>query len=199
MICFLFCLILKVKILKKCKIAKFRVKNGEISPEFSPNLSQEKPQILGSKVAFRSYSIDRFMICGAFYDENFYKNAYKGLMWHKKKPQITPPPHIPLFMSLAHGSRGFASAIIAARYITALICDFCNTTRNKIHSDINENCDEIYKKTCEKTHNEIYKEVCENTCTEPLFIPRKFIREIHPARFLIHTLKIENLKLLKSK
>lgn len=151
-------------------------------PEFSPNLLQEKPQILGSKVAFRSYSIDRFMICGAFYDENFYKNAYKGLMWHKKKPQITPPPHIPLFMSLAHGSRGFASAIIAARYITALICDFCNTTLNATRN-------EIYKKTCEKTLNEIYKEVCENTCTEPLFIPRKFIREIHPARFLIRTLK----------
>lgn len=107
----------------------------------------ERLEILGAKVGFRSYSTDRFAIFGAFYDETFYKNAYKSLLWSKNKAQISPQniPH--LFISTAHGSRGFGTAIIAARYLCALICN------------------------------------------EPLFLPKKFIPAIHPARFLIRALK----------
>ena len=107
----------------------------------------EKLEIIGSKVGFRSYSSDRFMIVGAFYDEKFYKNAYKSLFWSKNKPQVSPKNEPHLFLSSAHGSRGFATAPIAARYLCALLCD------------------------------------------EPLFIPKKFIPAIHPARFLIRALK----------
>ena len=107
----------------------------------------EKLEFVGAKVGFRSYSSDRFAIFGAFYDEKFYKNAYKGLLWSKNKTQISPQnvPH--LFISTAHGSRGFGTAIIAARYLCALICG------------------------------------------EPLFLPKKFIPAIHPARFLIRALQ----------
>ena len=108
---------------------------------------QTEPEIIGSRASLRSYSSDRFMICGSFYDECFYKNAYKDLLWSKNKPQIYPKSTLPLYFSLAHGSRGFASAVIAARYLCALICN------------------------------------------EPLFIPKKFISQIHPARFLIRRLK----------
>ena len=107
----------------------------------------EKLEIVGAKVGFRSYSSDRFAIFGAFYDEKFYKNAYKSLLWSKNKAQI-PPQNVPhLYLSSAHGSRGFGTAIIAARYLCALING------------------------------------------EPLFLPKKFIPAIHPARFLIRALK----------
>ena len=108
---------------------------------------QNEPEIIGARVGFRSYSSDRFMVCGGFYDEGSYKNAYKDLLWSKKNPQSYPQSALPLYFSLAHGSRGFATAVIAARYLCGLICD------------------------------------------EPLFIPKKFIRDIHPARFLIRALK----------
>lgn len=107
----------------------------------------ETLEIIGARVGFRSYSSDRFAIMGAFYDEKFYKQAYKSLLWSKNKAQVLPQnvPHV--YLSIAHGSRGFATAILAARYICALIND------------------------------------------EPLFLPKKFISCVHPARFLIRRLK----------
>lgn len=44
-----------------------------------------KLEIIGSKVGFRSYSSDRFMIVGNAYDEAFYKEEYKALLWTKKR------------------------------------------------------------------------------------------------------------------
>lgn len=113
--------------------------------EFLKN--DEKLEIIGSKVGFRSYSSDRFAIIGAFYDEKYYKTAYKSLLWSKNKAQKAPQnvPH--LYLNIAHGSRAFATAILAARYLCALIDN------------------------------------------EPLFVPKKFISCIHPARFLIRKLK----------
>ena len=107
----------------------------------------EKLEIIGAKVGFRSYSSDRFGVFGAFYDESFYKEVYKSLLWNKNKAQVLPKNTPHLYLSVAHGSRGFATAIIAARYLCALIED------------------------------------------EPLFLPKKFIPCIHPARFLIRKLK----------
>ena len=78
-------------------------------------------EIIGSKVAFRSYSSDRFPIIGALYDEDYYINTYKKLFWTKNKAQNDPKYINNLYISSAFGSRGFASAIIAARYICALI------------------------------------------------------------------------------
>ncbi|KAA6224718.1 bifunctional tRNA (5-methylaminomethyl-2-thiouridine)(34)-methyltransferase MnmD/FAD-dependent 5-carboxymethylaminomethyl-2-thiouridine(34) oxidoreductase MnmC [Campylobacter sp. LR185c] len=80
-------------------------------------------KLIGSKVGFRSYSSDRFAIIGAFYDEEFYKNAYKGLLWTKQRPQILPKNHDNLYLNFGHGSRGFSTSIIAARYLCALICN----------------------------------------------------------------------------
>lgn len=109
--------------------------------------NDEKLEIIGSKVAFRSYSSDRFAVIGAFYDEEYYEKAYKSLLWSKNKAQ-EPPLNLPhLYINAAHGSRGFGTAIIAARYLCALINN------------------------------------------EPLFLPKKFISCIHPARFLIRKLK----------
>ena len=81
----------------------------------------ESLEVLASRVSFRSYSSDRFMIAGAFYDEEYYKNAYKKLFWNKNKAQQMPKNIENMYLSTAHGSRAFASAIIAARYISALI------------------------------------------------------------------------------
>ncbi|AJC86128.1 bifunctional tRNA (5-methylaminomethyl-2-thiouridine)(34)-methyltransferase MnmD/FAD-dependent 5-carboxymethylaminomethyl-2-thiouridine(34) oxidoreductase MnmC [Campylobacter sp. RM16704] len=86
-------------------------------------LKDTKLEILGGKVGFRSYSSDRFAIAGQAYDEKFYLQNYKALLWHKDKAQISPNGFIPLYFSIAHGSRAFASAIICARVISSLIFD----------------------------------------------------------------------------
>ena len=81
----------------------------------------ERLEILGSRVGFRSYSSDRFIIAGKFYDENFYKNEYKALLWSKQKAQNLPQNTKNLYFSFAHGSRGFSTSVLAARYLCALI------------------------------------------------------------------------------
>ena len=83
----------------------------------------EKIEIIGSRVGFRSYSSDRFCIAGAAYDEEFYKQNYKALLWHKNKPQISPQNIPNLYLSLAQGSRAFSSSALCARYLCALIND----------------------------------------------------------------------------
>lgn len=83
----------------------------------------EEIEIIGSRVGFRSYSSDRFCIAGAAYDEEFYKQNYKALLWHKNKPQIFPQNIPNLYLSLAQGSRAFSSSVLCARYLCALIND----------------------------------------------------------------------------
>lgn len=75
----------------------------------------------GSKVGFRSYSSDRFAIIGAAYDEKFYKECYKDLLWTKNKEQKLPQNIPNLYLNFAHGSRAFSTAVLAARYLCALI------------------------------------------------------------------------------
>ncbi|EFO9213834.1 bifunctional tRNA (5-methylaminomethyl-2-thiouridine)(34)-methyltransferase MnmD/FAD-dependent 5-carboxymethylaminomethyl-2-thiouridine(34) oxidoreductase MnmC [Campylobacter lari] len=86
-------------------------------------LHDENLEIMGGKVGFRSYSSDRFAIAGQAYDENFYMQNYKALLWHKNKNQVIPNDFIPLYFSIAHGSRAFASAIVCARVMSSLIFD----------------------------------------------------------------------------
>ncbi|MDX2322689.1 bifunctional tRNA (5-methylaminomethyl-2-thiouridine)(34)-methyltransferase MnmD/FAD-dependent 5-carboxymethylaminomethyl-2-thiouridine(34) oxidoreductase MnmC [Campylobacter hepaticus] len=104
-------------------------------------------KIMGSKVGFRSYSSDRFMIIGQAYDEMFYKQEYKALLWTKDKAQKIPKNSHNLYFNFAHGSRGFSTSVLSARYLCALINN------------------------------------------EPLFLQKKYIHAIHPARFLIRKLK----------
>lgn len=77
--------------------------------------------IKGSRVGFRSYSSDRFAIVGAAYDEAFYKQEYKALLWTKNKAQVLPQNIPNLYLNLAHGSRAFSTSVLAARYLCALI------------------------------------------------------------------------------
>ncbi|EFV11360.1 5-methylaminomethyl-2-thiouridine methyltransferase [Campylobacter jejuni subsp. jejuni 327] len=106
-----------------------------------------KLEIIGSKVGFRSYSSDRFMIVGNAYDEVFYKEEYKALLWTKNKEQKLAKISCNLYFNFAHGSRGFSTSVLAARYLCALINN------------------------------------------EPLYLEKKYIHAIHPARFLIRKLK----------
>ncbi|EIU8237101.1 bifunctional tRNA (5-methylaminomethyl-2-thiouridine)(34)-methyltransferase MnmD/FAD-dependent 5-carboxymethylaminomethyl-2-thiouridine(34) oxidoreductase MnmC, partial [Campylobacter jejuni] len=80
-----------------------------------------KLEIIGSKVGFRSYSSDRFMIVGNAYDEAFYKEKYKALLWTKNKEQKPAKMSCNLYFNFAHGSRGFSTSVLAARYLCALI------------------------------------------------------------------------------
>lgn len=111
----------------------------------SAQIQKLKEKIISSRASFRSYSSDRFAVIGQHFDEDFYKQNYKSLHW--KRPPISPPKSMNLFYNFAHGSRGFSSAILAARYLCSLIND------------------------------------------EPLGFYADFIKQIHPARFLIRKLK----------
>lgn len=117
-------------------------KNANISEEdnvqnianISEFLNDENLKIINAKVGFRSYSSDRFCIVGQAYDEEYFLQNYKALLWHKNKKQKIPPPYIPLYFSAAHGSRGLASSVIAARLIASLICNEPNFFNDFLHS-----------------------------------------------------------------
>ena len=80
-------------------------------------------QIIGSKVGYRSYSGDRFALIGRLYDEDFYKDSYKSLLWTKGKPN-PHPKYVPnVYVSTAHGSRGLCTAVLGAEIICDLIFD----------------------------------------------------------------------------
>ena len=91
-------------------------------PENSSSIAAKIPQnirIIGSKVGYRSYSGDRFALIGRLYDEDFYKDSYKSLLWTKGKSN-PHPKYVPnVYVSTAHGSRGLCTAVLGAE----LICD----------------------------------------------------------------------------
>jgi len=97
-----------------------------LTPENLSNGTIKTPQnvrIIGSKVGYRSYSGDRFALIGRLYDEDFYKDSYKSLLWTKGKPN-PHPKYVPnVYVSTAHGSRGLCTAVLGAELICDLIFD----------------------------------------------------------------------------
>ena len=95
-------------------------------PEKSSSIAPKIPQnirIIGSKVGYRSYSGDRFALIGRLYDEDFYKDSYKSLLWTKGKSN-PHPKYVPnVYVSTAHGSRGLCTAVLGAELICDLIFD----------------------------------------------------------------------------
>lgn len=96
------------------------------APENSSSIAAKVPQnvrIIGSKVGYRSYSGDRFPLIGRLYDEYFYKDSYKSLLWTKGKSN-PHPKYVPnVYASTAHGSRGLCTAVLGAELICDLIFD----------------------------------------------------------------------------
>ena len=96
------------------------------APENSSSIAPKIPQnvrIIGSKVGSRSYSGDRFPLIGRLYDEDFYKDTYKSLLWTKGKSN-PHPKYVPnVYASTAHGSRGLCTAVLGAELICDLIFD----------------------------------------------------------------------------
>ncbi|WP_299028250.1 bifunctional tRNA (5-methylaminomethyl-2-thiouridine)(34)-methyltransferase MnmD/FAD-dependent 5-carboxymethylaminomethyl-2-thiouridine(34) oxidoreductase MnmC [uncultured Campylobacter sp.] len=96
------------------------------APEKSSNIAAKIPQnvrIIGSKVGYRSYSGDRFPLIGRLYNEDFYKDTYKSLLWTKGKSN-PHPKYVPnVYVSTAHGSRGLCTAVLGAELICDLIFD----------------------------------------------------------------------------
>ena len=95
-------------------------------PEKSSNIAAKIPQnirIIGSKVGYRSYSGDRFPFIGRLYDEDFYKDTYKSLLWTKSKSNPRPKYVPNVYVSTAHGSRGLCTAVLGAELICDLIFD----------------------------------------------------------------------------
>ena len=96
------------------------------APENLSNDTIKIPQnvrIIGSKVGYRSYSGDRFPLIGRLYDEDFYKDTYKSLLWTKGKSN-PHPKYVPnVYVSTAHGSRGLCTAVLGAELICDLVFD----------------------------------------------------------------------------
>jgi len=94
------------------------VNNSNIAAKIPQNI-----QIIGSKVGYRSYSGDRFPLIGRLYDEDFYKDGYKSLLWTKGKSN-PHPKYVPnVYASTAHGSRGLCTAVLGAELICDLVFD----------------------------------------------------------------------------
>lgn len=106
--------------------AQARNASNLTAPEKSSNIAAKIPQnvrIIGSKVGYRSYSGDRFPLIGRFYDEDFYKDTYKSLLWTKGKSN-PHPKYVPnVYVSTAHGSRGLCTAVLGAELICDLVFD----------------------------------------------------------------------------
>lgn len=96
------------------------------TPENLLNAATKTPpniRIIGSKVGYRSYSGDRFPLIGRLYDEDFYKDAYKSLLWTKNRPNPSPKYVPNVYASTAHGSRGLCTAVLGAELVCDLIFD----------------------------------------------------------------------------
>ena len=96
------------------------------APKNNSNIAAQIPQnirIVGSKVGYRSYSGDRFPLIGRLYDEDFYKDAYKSLLWTKGKSNPRPKYVPNVYVSTAHGSRGLCTAVLGAELICDLVFD----------------------------------------------------------------------------
>ena len=96
------------------------------APKNNSNIAAQIPQnirIVGSKVGYRSYSGDRFPLIGRLYDEDFYKDAYKSLLWTKGKSNPRPKYVSNVYVSTAHGSRGLCTAVLGAELICDLVFD----------------------------------------------------------------------------
>ncbi|NLY03667.1 MAG: bifunctional tRNA (5-methylaminomethyl-2-thiouridine)(34)-methyltransferase MnmD/FAD-dependent 5-carboxymethylaminomethyl-2-thiouridine(34) oxidoreductase MnmC [Campylobacter sp.] len=79
-------------------------------------LEDKSPEILGSKVGYRSYSGDRFPMIGPLYDASFYKQNYKSAHWGKQS--FIAPKYIEgVYIDTAHGARGLGTAIMASELL----------------------------------------------------------------------------------
>ena len=108
-----------------CSAQAQDVSNLTASENLSNNTikTPQNVRIIDSKVSYRSYSGDRFPLIGRLYDEDFYKDSYKSLLWTKGKSN-PHPKYVPnVYVSTAHGSRGLCTAVLGAELICDLVFD----------------------------------------------------------------------------
>ena len=73
---------------------------------------------------FRIISIDRVPIVGAVPDKKFFENEYSDISYGRVKQSYQAAKnHDGLYISVAHGSRGFTTAFLSAEIIAAQIND----------------------------------------------------------------------------
>lgn len=78
--------------------------------------------ITGAWVGFRAIAKDRIPVVGAVADEVFYKQEYADAGDGNTRKPYRAAHHLPgLYVSAAHGSRGYTTAFISAEIIAALI------------------------------------------------------------------------------
>lgn len=93
-------------------------------------LNPQNQQLLGSNVAFRGYSADRFPLIGAIYDSQAFKQIYKSLLWTKNRTDHQQASHLQnILITAAHGSRGLCTGVFGAEILLdmALNRQICTT------------------------------------------------------------------------
>lgn len=89
-------------------------------------------------VGFRAVSKDRVPIVGAIPDALFFQQAYADLHHGSSKKNYLPASHLDgLFISAAHGSRGFTSCFLCAEIIATQITGEPSPVNKKILDHLN--------------------------------------------------------------
>jgi len=81
-----------------------------------------KNSIAGAWVGFRSMSKDRVAIVGAVPDKNFYEKEYVDIKDGRTNKKYSAAEYLKgLYVTAAHGSRGFTNSFICAEIIAAQV------------------------------------------------------------------------------
>lgn len=112
--------------------------------EYYPGLFSQA-DYSGGWAGFRTMSKDRVPIVGAVHDVGFYNREYADICHGKVNREYRSAHHLTgLYISAAHGSRGFTSSFLCAQIIAALIegepapaskrvLDYLNPSRFTVH------------------------------------------------------------------
>jgi len=89
-----------------------------------PDMFVAEDSVAASWAGHRIVSTDRVPIVGAIPDEKYFKNEYSDIS-HGRVNKVYPPAknREGLYISAAHGSRGFTTAFLSAEIIAAKVND----------------------------------------------------------------------------
>ena len=116
---------------------------GVIESAFPGCFSEE--DIIDGWAGFRHIARDRVPVAGAVHDEDFFRKQYADIRNGNTRKVYPPARHYPgLYVSLAHGSRGFTTAFLSAEILAAMIAggplpvsrevmDYLNPSRFLVH------------------------------------------------------------------
>jgi len=94
--------------------------------------------VSGSWVGFRTVAKDRVPVVGAVPDETFFNAQYSDIRHGNTSKSYLPAEYLEgLYISAAHGSRGFTSSFISAEIIAAQLAGEPSPVNKKVLDYLN--------------------------------------------------------------